>query len=78
MLKSWPVDFVVVFPGDTPLALLRRLKPDVYAKGGDYTLDTINQQERRLLESFGAEIHILPQVQDFSTTNLIRRIRLGS
>ena len=69
------VEAVVVFEETSPLTIMEQLRPEVYVKGGDYTLDTINQEERHLLESFGAEIHILPQVEDFSTTNVIRRIR---
>ena len=69
------VDVIVVFDEASPLALQAALRPEVYVKGGDYTIDTINQEERRLLESFGAEIHLLPQVADFSTTNVIRRLR---
>jgi rfaE bifunctional protein nucleotidyltransferase chain/domain len=69
------VDYVVVFEELDAGALQRKVRPGVYVKGGDYTIDTINQTERKILEECGAEIHILPQVKDFSTTNLIRRVR---
>ena len=71
------VDVIVVFDDRSPLGVIEQLRPEVYVKGGDYTLDTINQEERRLLESFGAEIHILPQIEDFSTSSVIQRIRRG-
>ena len=71
------VDVVVVFDESSPLRIMDLLRPEVYVKGGDYTLDSLNQEERRLLESYGAEIHILPQIEDFSTTNVIQRIRRG-
>lgn len=69
------VDVVTIFDDASPLEVMRRLRPEVYVKGGDYTLETINQEERRLLESQGSEIHILPQIEDFSTTSLIQRVQ---
>ena len=69
------VDTVVVFDELSPLGIIEELQPEVYVKGGDYTLDTINQVERHVLESLGSEIRILPQVEDFSTTAVIRRLR---
>ena len=69
------VDVVTIFDDASPLEVMRLLRPEVYVKGGDYTLDTINQEERRLLESQGSEIHILPQIEDFSTTSLIERVQ---
>ncbi len=68
------VDFVVIFDGKTPMPLLEALKPDVYAKGGDYTLDTIVQEERRLVEGYGGEIAIIPGVEGHSTTAIINRL----
>ncbi|HEY3397401.1 MAG TPA: adenylyltransferase/cytidyltransferase family protein [Armatimonadota bacterium] len=69
------VDVVTVFDEVSPLEIMQLLAPDVYVKGGDYTLETLNQEERHVLESAGCEIHILPQVENFSTTNLIRRVQ---
>jgi rfaE bifunctional protein nucleotidyltransferase chain/domain len=69
------VTVVLVFDSSSPLAVMEALRPEVYVKGGDYTLDTINQEERALLESQGAEIHLLPLVEDFSTTGLIARLQ---
>lgn len=69
------VDVVLVFDALSPLQVMAALSPEVYVKGGDYTLDTINQEERALLESMGAEIHLLPMVEDFSTTGLIARLQ---
>jgi len=68
------VDYVIIFDDQTPLKLLNTFKPDIYAKGGDYTIDTINQDERRLVESYGGEIALLPGVEGASTTNLIDKI----
>lgn len=68
------VDYLVIFSEPTPLALLQALKPDVYAKGGDYTIDTIVQEERKAVEAYGGSIAIIPGVEGRSTTNLIARI----
>ncbi|MFH0910020.1 MAG: D-glycero-beta-D-manno-heptose 1-phosphate adenylyltransferase [Planctomycetota bacterium] len=68
------VDYVVVFRGKTPLSLLERLKPEVYAKGGNYTLETLDQRERRLVKGYGGAIRFLPFVEDLSTTGLVRKM----
>ena len=68
------VDAVVVFKTQTATPLLEAVRPDIYAKGGDYTIDTIVQEERRALEAFGCRIVILPVVPGRSTTNTIKRI----
>ena len=68
------VDYVIIFDGKTPMPLLEALQPHVYAKGGDYTLDTIVQPERRLVESYGGEIAIIPGVEGQSSTHLINRM----
>lgn len=69
------VDAVVVFEEDTALQTIAAIQPDIYVKGGDYTADTINQQERRLVQSMGCRIVLVPEVQGFSTTALVGRIR---
>jgi D-beta-D-heptose 7-phosphate kinase/D-beta-D-heptose 1-phosphate adenosyltransferase len=63
------VDAVVVFDEDTPEAVLERLRPDVWAKGGDYALDEL--PEARVLARWGGETAILPFVEDRSTTRLL-------
>ena len=68
------VDYVIIFPETSPYSIIETLQPDVYAKGGDYTLDTINQQERRLVEGYGGEIALLPGVAGSSTTAVINKI----
>jgi rfaE bifunctional protein nucleotidyltransferase chain/domain len=68
------VDAVVCFEEEDALALLRALEPDVYVKGGDYTLNTVNQEERRLLEALGSCIRFVPAVAGRSTSGLVRRI----
>ena len=68
------VDYVILYDDPSPLELIRRIKPDIYAKGGDYTLATINQPERRLMESLGGRIELLPGVPGLSTSAIIERI----
>ncbi len=71
-----PVDYVVIFRGETPLPIIKRLKPDIYVKGGDYNLDTIQQDERRCVESYGGSIILVPLVKGASTTSALKRIAL--
>jgi D-beta-D-heptose 7-phosphate kinase/D-beta-D-heptose 1-phosphate adenosyltransferase len=68
------VGYVVLFSEPSPMPYLDALQPDVYAKGGDYTLETIVQEERRLVESYGGSIAIIPGVEGRSTTKIIARI----
>ncbi len=68
------VDGVCIFADKTAIKFLSAAKPDIYVKGGDYTLDTLNQKERRLVESAGGKIVILPLVPGKSTTALLKKI----
>ena len=68
------VDYVVVFPEVRATALLELIRPAIYAKGGDYTADSLNPEERRVLEAIGAEICIIPFESGYSTTSLIDRM----
>ncbi len=67
------VDSVCVFEEVDALRFLGEVKPDIYAKGGDYTLDTINQPERRLIEGAGGKVVILPGVPGRSTSNVLAK-----
>jgi rfaE bifunctional protein nucleotidyltransferase chain/domain len=68
------VDAVCVFAERTARGFLVAARPDIYVKGGDYTLDTINQDERRTVEQAGGRIVIIPFVPGRSTTALLRKI----
>ena len=68
------VDYVVVFDGKRATDLLRTVRPHVYAKGGDYTPDSLDPEERGALEVCGADIKILPLVPGRSTTALVGKI----
>jgi rfaE bifunctional protein nucleotidyltransferase chain/domain len=68
------VDGVCIFREPTAMQFLELVRPDVYAKGGDYTIDTINQDERRLVERLGGKVVVLPGVPGQSTTALLEKI----
>jgi D-glycero-beta-D-manno-heptose 1-phosphate adenylyltransferase len=68
------VDHVVIFQEANLMAEIDALQPDVYTKAGDYDLGRLHPGERGRLESVGTEIHFLPYLDGFSTTNLIRRV----
>ena len=68
------VDGVCVFAELTAVKFLAAAQPDVYVKGGDYTLDTLNQDERRTVEQAGGKIMIIPLVAGKSTTALLEKI----
>ena len=68
------VDQVVIFQEQEALNTLVAIKPDIYVKGGDYTLDTINQNERKALEKIGSDIRFISFKDGFSTTLMIDRI----
>jgi D-beta-D-heptose 7-phosphate kinase/D-beta-D-heptose 1-phosphate adenosyltransferase len=69
------VDLVVVFGDETSLGVLQALRPEVWVKGGDYSLDTVNQEERAYVESYGGRVVLGPPVPSVSTTDIIARIR---
>jgi rfaE bifunctional protein nucleotidyltransferase chain/domain len=69
------VDAVRIFPELDARAFLQAVRPDIYVKGGDYTLDTINQDERRLLEQMGVKIVILGGVPGRSTSALVQKMQ---
>jgi rfaE bifunctional protein nucleotidyltransferase chain/domain len=68
------VDGVCLFAESTATRFLTVAQPEIYAKGGDYTLDTINQEERRIVEQAGGRVVILPVVPGKSTTALLQAI----
>jgi rfaE bifunctional protein nucleotidyltransferase chain/domain len=65
------VDYLTVFHTERVTDLVSTIRPQVYAKGGDYTVDSLDAGERAALEAVGAEIRILPLVPGKSTTGII-------
>ena len=70
-----PVDGVVIFDELRATNLIREVRPHVYAKGGDYTVDSLNPEERAALDEAGTKIEILPLVAGRSTTETLRRLQ---
>src|SRR5688572_9359228 len=68
------VDAVCIFPDVRATKFLAAAKPDIYAKGGDYTLETLDQEERRTVEAAGGKIHLIPFVPGKSTTGLLKKL----
>jgi len=69
------VDCVVLFDEDTPLALIRRLRPDVLVKGADYARAAIVGADD--VEGWGGRVVRVPLVHDQSTTSLLAKLRGG-
>jgi D-beta-D-heptose 7-phosphate kinase/D-beta-D-heptose 1-phosphate adenosyltransferase len=69
------VDAVVMFAEDTPIELIRLVRPDVLVKGGDYSVQTVVGHEDVI--AAGGRVEIVPTVEGFSTTNLVERMGAG-
>jgi len=67
------VDLVIIFPQDTPLELIKRVKPTVLVKGGDYKPDQVVGRE--LVEKLGGKVVLVDLVQGFSTTRIVEKSR---
>jgi rfaE bifunctional protein nucleotidyltransferase chain/domain len=67
------VSLVTLFDEATPVELLKLVRPQLYAKGGDYDIETL--EETRWVRSWGGDARALPFVDGYSTTALVQRIR---
>jgi rfaE bifunctional protein nucleotidyltransferase chain/domain len=67
------VSLVTLFDEKTPVALLGEVRADLYVKGGDYDMETL--EETRLVRSWGGQALAIPFVDGYSTTALVKRIR---
>jgi len=65
------VDYVVIFPEMRVTNLIHAVRPQIYAKGGDYTPETLDKEEHAALDEAGSQICILPLVPGRSTTNIL-------
>lgn len=70
------VSFVTLFEEPTPCELLKRCRLDVYVKGGDYDMETL--EETRLVRSWGGRSLAIPFIEGYSTSALVERIRGGA
>ena len=67
------VSLVTLFDDNTPVELLKLVRPDLYVKGGDYDIETL--EETKWVRSWGGQAQALPFVEGYSTTALVGRIR---
>ena len=67
------VDMAILFTEQTPVQLIKRIRPDIYVKGGDYEIDTL--EETRVVKSWGGKAIAIPFLYERSTTSLIGKIR---
>jgi rfaE bifunctional protein nucleotidyltransferase chain/domain len=69
------VDFIAIFPEMRATEFILAAQPTIYAKGGDYTSETLNAEERTALQEVGAEIRIIPFEKGYSTSLLLEQLR---
>lgn len=67
------VDYVVIFDEPTAEALITKVHPDVYVKGGDYTIETL--PEGQIVQAYGGKVELVNLVEGRSTTNVIKKIQ---
>ncbi len=72
------VDMVILFGSqkaedDKPVMLIERLKPDIYFKGGDYTIQQL--PEAPVVKAYGGEVEIMPLSEGHSTTATIKKMK---
>src|SRR6266513_529214 len=69
------VDLVTIFPQTRATQFIAVIKPAIYVKGGDYSSETLDEEERAVLKEVGAEIRIIPFESGYSTSRLLEQIR---
>lgn len=73
LLALKAVDYVVIFGEQTAEEVIAQVKPDVYVKGGDYTLETL--PEAKIVQNYGGKVEFVEMVKGRSTTNVINKIK---
>ena len=68
------VDLVTVFPQLRATQFIAAVRPAIYVKGGDYSRETLDEEERAMLKDIGAEVRLVPFQTGYSTTRLIEQI----
>lgn len=73
------VDYVTLFPEDTPIELIRAIRPDIHVKGGDYAPEELPEAE--VVRSYGGRVEVIPfsvtDSEGFSTTKTVGSITKG-
>jgi len=67
------VDLVVLFAEKTPVELIKSIRPDIYVKGGDYAIESL--EETKIVQSWGGKALAIPFIYERSTTSLLGKIR---
>lgn len=70
------IDKVHIVDDINMVNFLKVHKPTVWIKGSDYNIDTINQEERNIVESYGGKILFAPIIKGLSTTSIIDKLQL--
>lgn len=70
------VSAVCLFEEQTPLALIEKVRPDIYVKGGDYKVDDL--EESRLVRGWGGTARAIRFLDGYSTTTILKKIRRGA
>jgi len=68
------VDLVTIFPEMRATQFIAASQPAIYVKGGDYSSETLNEEERTLLKEMGTEIRFIPFETGYSTSRLLEQI----
>ena len=69
------VGYVFIFDTDDFTPYIDKIRPEVYVKGGDYSLDTINQTERTFIVGLGIKIVLLKHIEGTGTSDIIAKIK---
>ena len=67
------VDYVILFEEDTPIELIKKIRPDFLVKGADYTKEEV--VGHKIVESYGGTVSLIPLVDNISTSTIINRIK---
>ena len=70
------VDQVIIFNSIDCCGFLKNVRPDIYVKGGDYTIDTLPECERKTILSYCKEVKILKKYDSLSTSQIIEKLQL--
>ena len=70
----WSVDYVTIFSEETPLHVIRTLKPDFHIKGGTFIQERL-EEEKKIAERYGGQLVTLDMMGDYSTTKIIEACR---
>ena len=68
------VDLVTIFPQMRATQFIAAIRPAIYVKGGDYSSETLNQEECAVLKEIGAEVRLIPFEAGYSTSRLIEQV----